>query len=931
MTSRRGGGRGVGGRDDEYPPLRQQPGRIRPSYQPASPAPAGPSRPAPQADLPASSAQEALSLETETKIVIEEPSGVAVSGSMTPLSVAKCPPRPGLGTVGRKCAVRANHFLVQVADKDLHHYDVAINPEITVRSVNRQILSMLVKLYGESDLGRRIPVYDGRKSLYTAGALPFTSKIFVVKLIDSDDKGKIKKEREFKVTIKFVGRPNLYLLQEFLRGKQSDVPQDTIQVLDLVLRESPSVNYITVGRSFFSPSFGRFDLGGGLECWRGYYQSLRPTQMGLSLNIDISSTSFYKAVPVVGFVKECLQINDISTPLSESDCVKIKKDLRGLKVDTTHTPRRYKITGISSVPMNQLKFTNEKGTAISVVQYFWEKYNCTLRHDTLPCLQSGNDTRPIYLPMEVCKIVEGQRYMKKLNEQQVRSLLKSTCQSPATREQSILDMVDRNYNDDKYAKEFGIQVVNNLVSVDARVLPPPQLRYHDESGRDKVVNPEVGQWNMINKKMVNGGIVENWTCVNFSSLGEDDIREFCDDLVHMCNKIGMKFAVDPLINIRPDRSDRIDAALKNIHSQSTKAIARNKGRGKQLQMLIVVLPDVNGFYGKIKRICETELGIVSQCCSPKHVSRYKNIKKYLENAAQNINAKVGGRNNVLEDAINRNIPLVTDLPTIIFGADVTHPSPGEDASPSIAAVVASMDWPEVTKYRASVSAQEQRQEMIKDLFTETQNPHQGTTIYGGMIREHLIAFHRATNLKPQRIIFYRDGVGEGQFSHVLLNEMVAIRKACASLEEGYLPPVTFVVVQKRHHTRLFPVDPELTDRSRNILPGTVVDSQICHPTEFDFYLCSHSGIQGTSRPTYYRVLLDENNCSADALQILTYSLCYTYARCTRSVSVVPPAYYAHLAASRARCYIECESSDGGSAFRPLPKIMDNVKDDMFYI
>lgn len=30
--------------------------------------------------------------------------------------------------------------------------------------------------------------------------------------------------------------------------------------------------------------------------------------------------------------------------------------------------------------------------------------------------------------------------------------------------------------------------------------------------------------------------------------------------------------------------------------------------------------------------------------------------------------------------------------------------------------------------------------------------------------------------------------------------------------------------------------------SKNIA-GTVVDSKICHPTEFDFYLCSHAGIQ----------------------------------------------------------------------------------------
>lgn len=41
---------------------------------------------------------------------------------------------------------------------------------------------------------------------------------------------------------------------------------------------------------------------------------------------------------------------------------------------------------------------------------------------------------------------------------------------------------------------------------------------------------------------------------------------------------------------------------------------------------------------------------------------------------------------MLNDAIVGRIPHVTDRPTIIFGADVTHPQPGEDSSPSIAAV-----------------------------------------------------------------------------------------------------------------------------------------------------------------------------------------------------------------------------------------------------
>lgn len=92
-------------------------------------------------------------------------------------------------------------------------------------------------------------------------------------------------------------------------------------------------------------------------------------------------------------------------------------------------------------------------------------------------------------------------------------------------------------------------------------------------------------------------------------------------------------------------------------------------KGKQLQMLIVILPDISGSYGEyqkdsrsafffvwnscliyfsllelclasgtIKRVCETELGIVSQCCQPKQASKLN--KQYLENVALKINVKV---------------------------------------------------------------------------------------------------------------------------------------------------------------------------------------------------------------------------------------------------------------------------------------------------
>jgi hypothetical protein len=79
---------------------------------------------------------------------------------------------------------------------------------------------------------------------------------------------------------------------------------------------------------------------------------------------------------------------------------------------------------------------------------------------------------------------------------------------------------------------------------------------------------------------------------------------------------------------------------------------------------------------------------------------------------------------------------------------------------------------------------------------------------------------------------------------VLNKEVKAIRRACSSVEQGWKPMVTFLVVQKRHHTRFFPTRREDEDgKNRNVPPGTVVDTKITHPLELDFFLVSHASIQ----------------------------------------------------------------------------------------
>ena len=182
-----------------------------------------------------------------------------------------------------------------------------------------------------------------------------------------------------------------------------------------------------------------------------------------------------------------------------------------------------------------------------------------------------------------------------------------------------------------------------------------------------------------------------------------------------------------------------------------------------------------------------------------------------------------------------------------------------------------------------------------------------------------------TDRAPKRILFFRTGVSEGQFKQVLEKELPLIKGLSGTSADIYhsliqdqleaceatkiSPKITVIVVGRRHHVRFFPA-PNVADRSGNCPAGTVVDTDVVHPTEFDFYLQSHGGLLGTSRSAHYSVLSDENGfswvfitrcppcrlvmliprCRADGLQTLTFALCHVYARATRSVSIPAPIY-----------------------------------------
>lgn len=813
------------------------------------------------------------------------------------------PHRPGLGTKGRHVMVRTNFFPIKIPQfMTVFHYDVTVTPQKLPKRFYRKVVTLfkvssclpllfflqVYEKFQQMYLGGVLGAYDGSKSSYYAREpIKETCKTFPpfqLALEEGD------KPREFTVKLQVVGKLNIDLqrIEQILRDASESMPM--IQALDVILRSLPSLRMTPVGRSFFSPPQRPTHLGGGKEVWSGHYQSVRPT-MGwkLMLNVDVAATAFYSDQTVFDFLCSILRPGDSASPITDRDRQQFERELndwerrrfnreiKGLRVVVTHLPyaRKYRVLDLTRLSARKQMFPLADGTDCSVENYFKDTYpESVIDHPHLPCLHVGAKDRKVYLPIDVCRIVGGQKCMKKLSDIQTANMIKHTAAPAYRREASIKETVRKaQFNQDKIAKQFDIKVSSEMTEVPSRVLAPPKLNYRGGSS----VTPKdgVGAWDMRNGNRFYRGIeVKKWAVVVCPHYC--DCKQFIEGLVRQSKEMGMTMTPNPPIAY---------LGRESIEDVFRRAMESQKG----LDLIVVIIDKGGSDYNQVKRLGDTTggLGVATQCVLSNTVLR-KCTPATLGNICLKINARLGGINSVI--APDTLPSIVRDMPIIIFGADVTHPRSEDTTSPSIAAVVASVDLAG-SQYRALHNNQKHRQEIIANLKD--------------MVKEHLREFKRRTQQKPVKIIFYRDGVSDGQFNAVILEEVGALQKACLELEHDYQPRITFIVVQKRHHTRFFPKsETEAVGRGKNVPPGTTVDTGITHPSQHDFYLCSHASIQGTSRPCHYHVLWDDSDFSADDLQLFTYQLCHMFWRCNRSVSYPAPTYYAHRDAAHARVLLQ---------------------------
>ncbi|VAI16757.1 unnamed protein product [Triticum turgidum subsp. durum] len=810
--------------------------------------------------------------------------------------------RNGLGREGKPIRLLSNHFAVKLSGIDavFYQYSVSIKSDddqvVEGKGIGRKVIDKMLQTYS-SELAGKDFAYDGEKCLFTVGPLPQNNFEFTVIMEETSaravggspghespgpgDKKRVKRShlpKQFIVGISYAARIPLRSVALALQGSDLDHAQDALRVLDIVLRQQQAKRgCLLVRQSFFSDdSRNVVDLTGGVSGCRGLHSSFRTTMT------DVSTTMIVTPGPVVNFLLTNQNVRDIR----DIDWPKAKRMLKNLRVKATHNNMEFKIIRLSDQPCSRQTFpmkvrsgSSEGQTVDITVEEYFKSKQVFLEKPYLPCLDVGKPKRPNYLPIELANMISLQRYTKALSSQQRTTLVEKSRQKPQDRMRVVTDAVKSNrYDDDPIFSSCGIKIDSQLTRVEGRVLSAPMLVV----GNSQDCVPFKGRWNYNNK-------IERWAIVNFSA--RCDMSRISRELIN-CGRTKGIIIEGPYSLVDEDNQARRCAPIVRVERMFEKVKANLPGPP---EFLLCVLPERKNcdIYGPWKKKNLHEMGIVTQCIVPSA----KMNDQYFTNVLLKINAKLGGMNSKLALEHSRKIPVINKIPTIILGMDVSHGSPGRSDIPSIAAVVGSRCWPLISRYRASVRTQSPKVEMIDSLFKPLDNGKDD-----GIIRELLLDFYTTSQQrKPEQIIIFRDGVSESQFSQVLNLEVDQIIKAYQNMGQGPPPKITVIIAQKNHHTKLFQAD-----APDNVPAGTVVDSGIVHPKQYDFYMCAHAGPIGTSRPTHYHVLLDQIGFTADELQSLVLSLSYVYQRSTTAISVVAPICYAHLAAAQMSQFIKFE-------------------------
>jgi len=735
------------------------------------------------------------------------------------------------GTSGRQLQLTTNYFsFQQKPDTFLFQYrvDFTLDEDRTFmkKALLRQHVATLPKY-----------MFDGSillcfLRLYAEGADPL--------VLFSRRKNGDGTEDDCNITIRLVGEIH-------------STDHHYLQLLSIIQRQMmEKLGLELLGRNYYDPQAASIVQAFNLEVWPGYVTSIRQHENAILMCAEVSNK-----VIRTDTVYDNMRVIYGRRPQNYQ--MAVERSLLGSIVMTRYNKKTYRIDGLDWTLSPRSTF-DKNGTQQSYYDYYREKYSCTIQDMQQPLLISrpkdrdrrGGQEGPCFLIPELC-------YMTGLTDEQradfrlTSALSDWTRMNPTSRAETLLKLSARLTGVPEIREElqkWNMKFSKDLVTCPGRLLEEESIALG--KGKVKYQSHNADWTKDLRMGLYNPAHIRKWYLI-YPDREQNKVQAFLKSMQNVAPGLGVNLGQPRMISLNGNRA-----------GDYCNEIARVMPEGPQ--MVFCVVPNEKGDqYSSIKKKCCIEQPVPSQIVTvSKVLNKEKGYMSMATKVVTQMSCKIGAEPWAVEIPIKQ---------TMVVGYDTYHDSARKNES--VGALVASLNQ-NFTTYFSCVDFHKDRTEMSNQV--------------GVMFVRALRKYAEKNGDLPRRVFFYRDGVGEGQVSHVKEHELAVLRDAAAHIKEGYVPQITFIIVSKRINTRLFTGQPR---NYGNPFSGTVVDNVVTLPERYDFFLISQSVRQGTVNPTSYNVIEDDSKLKPDQVQRLTYKLTHLYYNWPGTVRVPAPCQYAH--------------------------------------
>ena len=512
-------------------------------------------------------------------------------------------------------------------------------------------------------------------------------------------------------------------------------------------------------------------IGNNSKMWSGYSTAVTITESGLFLRINDKN----KLITGKTVFDKFEEFRGRYGHLRSEECMRNIVDyFKGKVVIAGYGNfRAYRIGDVSfdrDIKNTEFEIEKEgKKEKINIKDYYKRQYNINIKHDDQPLLieevprRRKEEEKIIvrYLIPELCyltgideldereraEIITKSKFQPNQKVQKIEkgfSYLKNPTKKKVKKKDKEVEL--RSPNDIRI--EWGINIGDNFVEVEAQCLPIPELAFDGKNEVPQIRNGRFRQQRDIKPVNFDKNNCMLITFDNLVNLAQHD----CEQMTTAGRNLGVNFQKPSLERLHNRREEDLLNDLRKINYNDGKKVA-----------IVVLDRSTKNLYPIIKNFLYTQGGLTSQFMlhdeNPKGGRKKQNLSYYSAVLNQMV-VKVKG------ELFRINFTTkITNNPSMIIGIDTTMTKEGK-------------------KYVLSASFNRHFNKFYTDYKIERNNEN----AINDLIKSALNYFSNANNGNlPKSVIIYRQGGNERQTEKIMKFDIPKIIKSFEEYKENYKP------------------------------------------------------------------------------------------------------------------------------------------------